>query len=88
MTPGRRVLPHALRMAWWRAIGDNYSVHKQGLNLVRLCDCAPPNGLPFSRRKRAAQEGIKKGPISRAQRSAGTAGWVAAPLDAQALTNG
>jgi hypothetical protein len=29
----------------------------------------PPNGLRISRRERAAQEGIKKGTISRAKRS-------------------
>ena len=38
----------------------------------------PPNGLPISRRKRAASDHLKKDPISRAQRSAatmGSAGW-------------
>jgi hypothetical protein len=41
--------------------------------------CQPPNGLPFSCRERAAQQGIKKATISRAKRSAGTAGWAAYP---------
>ena len=38
----------------------------------------PPNGLPFSRRKRTAKR-VKKRMISRAQRSAGTAGWAGWP---------
>ena len=35
-------------------------------------DGLPPNGLAFSCRERAAQDGFKKGPISRAKRSAAT----------------
>jgi hypothetical protein len=35
------------------------------------------NGLPFSCRERAAQDHLKKDPISRAKRSVATAGSVA-----------
>jgi hypothetical protein len=34
----------------------------------------PPNGLPFSCRKRAAPDHVQKATISRAKRSAATAG--------------
>jgi len=36
--------------------------------------------MPFSRRERAAQSDLKKGTISRAKRSAATAGWAEARL--------
>src|SRR4051794_20851151 len=42
------------------------------------CDRQRPNGLPFSRRKRATER-VKKRTILRAQRSAATAGWARWP---------
>jgi len=36
-----------------------------------------PNGLRISRRERAAQDRVKKPPISRAKRSAALPGWAA-----------
>jgi hypothetical protein len=40
-------------------------------------DELPSNGLPFSCRERAAETSSKIPTISRAKRSAATAGWVA-----------
>lgn len=39
-------------------------------------------GLAFSRRERAARDGIKKGRISRAKRSVACACWTASEVDA------
>ena len=43
-------------------------------------DGMPPNGLAFSCRERAAQNGVKKPTILRAKRSTATPCWVAARL--------